>query len=176
MPDRQPVRQTMAIDTAIGKLLIVSDHGEIVRVTWLEPGAEPEAPGPATPLLQEAARQLAAYADGACQVFDLPVRLTGSPFQQAVWEQMRAIPYGETKTYGELAANLVSSPRAVGRACGANPVPIIVPCHRVMGQSGKLTGFSGGRGVTTKAHLLELERRHYASPGGGLPLFASLPA
>ena len=86
---------------------------------------------------------------------------------------MRLIPYGETKTYGELATAIASSTRAVGRACGANPVPVVVPCHRVLGQSRKLTGLSGGDGVATKAMLLNLERRHNRQQLDNLPLFSA---
>ncbi len=165
-------RHAIRAETAIGALLIVSNGDALTRITWVSPGKGDlpnEAP---TPLLREAARQLAAYANGDLQAFDLPVKAHGSSHEQAVWHQMRLIPYGETKTYGDLAAAISSSPRAVGRACGANPVPVVVPCHRVMGQSGKLTGFSGGDGVATKAMLLDLERRHSTQQLEGLPLFA----
>lgn len=172
MSGHPPVRHTMRAETAIGVLLLVSEGEALTRITWIAPGATVlpnEAP---TPLLREAARQLAAYATGGLQAFDLPVKAGGSPHEQAVWHQMCLIPYGKTKTYGELANAISSSPRAVGRACGANPIPIVVPCHRVMGQSGKLTGFSGGEGVATKVLLLDLERRHNDRQLDGLPLFA----
>lgn len=172
MSGHPPLRHAMRAETAIGTLLLVSEGDALTRITWIAPGATAlpnEAP---TPFLREAARQLAAYAVGGLQAFDLPVKAEGSPHEQAVWRQMRLIPYGKTKTYGELADAISSSPRAVGRACGANPVPIVVPCHRVMGQSGKLTGFSGGEGVATKALLLDLERRHNSRQLDELPLFA----
>lgn len=168
------MRHAMTLSTEVGDLLVAAEDGGIVRVAWIGPGEAPSLPAePPTPLLAEAARQLSAYAAGALQCFDLPVAAAGSPHQQAVWQQMRRIPYGETRTYGALAEAIGSSPRAVGQACGANPVPIIVPCHRVMGSSGRLTGFSGGSGVDTKAMLLALERRHRKPDEDELPLFSA---
>lgn len=110
-----------------------------------------------TPLLQEACRQLRAYADGRLEQFDLPLKLTGSAFQQSVCAVMRDIPFGETLTYGDIAKQLGAPAQAVGGACGGNPIPIIVPCHRVMGAKG-LTGFSGAGGVETKVALLRHEK------------------
>jgi methylated-DNA-[protein]-cysteine S-methyltransferase len=104
-------------------------------------------------------RQLLAYFDRSRTTFDLPLAPAGgSPFERAVWEAMRAIPYGETWTYGDLAARLGGVARAVGGACGRNPIPIVIPCHRVLGAGGKLVGFSGGSGIDSKARLLDLER------------------
>ena len=103
------------------------------------------------------AKALQSYFAGAGGAFTLPLKLAGTPFQQRVWAALQAIPYGQTVTYGQLAQQLGSSPRAVGGAVGANPVPIVVPCHRVMGASGALTGFSGGSGVATKVQLLQIE-------------------
>lgn len=102
---------------------------------------------PDDPVLQAAAMQLEAYAAGRSESFDVPLRMEGSEFQRAVWEALRDIPYGATTTYGALAARLGRSgraARAVGAAVGANPVGIIVPCHRVIGADGSLTGFAGG--------------------------------
>lgn len=117
----------------------------------------PPTPGE-TPLLQEAAAQLAAYFDRRLCAFDLPLDLRGTPFQRAVWDELRHIPYGHTLTYGEIALE-VASPRgaqAVGRAIGANPVSIIVPCHRVLGHDGSLTGYAFGLDI--KSALLQLEQ------------------
>lgn len=111
-----------------------------------------------TPLLTEAAAQLAAYFDRRLRAFDLPLDLRGTPFQRAVWDELRHIPYGQTLTYGEIALE-VASPRgaqAVGRAVGANPVSIIVPCHRVLGHDGDLTGYAFG--LDRKSALLQLEQ------------------
>ncbi|KAA6211197.1 methylated-DNA--[protein]-cysteine S-methyltransferase [Streptomyces filamentosus] len=105
----------------------------------------------------EAIRQLDAYFDGELTEFDLPLHLEGTPFQLRVWEQLRRIPYGETRTYGELAEALGSpgASRAVGLANGKNPVGVIVPCHRVIGSGGSLTGYGGG--LDRKRRLLAFE-------------------
>ena len=112
-----------------------------------------------TPLLSEAARQLGEYFEGRRKHFDLPLSLHGTPFQRSCWEALRRIPYGETRSYGDIA-RAVGSPRgfrAVGMANNRNPVAIIVPCHRVIGTDGKLTGFGGGLDV--KAFLLAHEAK-----------------
>ena len=102
-------------------------------------------------------RALDAYFRGESRRFDIPCALSGSPFELRVWEALRAIPYGETRTYGSIAAELGTSARAVGGACGRNPISIVVPCHRVVGRDGALTGYGGG--LAAKRFLLELERR-----------------
>ncbi|SFK54689.1 methylated-DNA--[protein]-cysteine S-methyltransferase [Cellulomonas sp. KH9] len=113
------------------------------------------------PVLHEAARQLAEYLAGARRDFDLPLRYRGSTFRQRVWDGLRAVPYGTTTTYGALATAIGLDPRtasrAVGAANGANHLPIVVPCHRVIGADGGLTGFSGG--LDRKRALLALEAR-----------------
>lgn len=85
------------------------------------------------------------------------MRTAGTPLEEGVWREMLDIPYGQTRTYGDLARNLDSNARLVGTACGRNAVPIIVPCHRVVGSDGRMTGFSGGEGIETKRALLTLE-------------------
>jgi methylated-DNA-[protein]-cysteine S-methyltransferase len=116
----------------------------------------PERPDQSPPL-DEARRQLEAYFAGELREFDLPLAPEGSEFQLRVWEQLRAIPYGETISYGELARRVgdPAAARAVGLANGRNPLPVIVPCHRVIGADGSLTGFGGG--LERKRRLLELE-------------------
>ena len=146
------VMTMITVQTRFGKLSVVEDDGAIVRLDWS--GADD---GPATPLLNEAAAQLRAYDQGRLQVFDLPLRVKGSDFQRAVCNAMRAIPFGDTRTYGEIASALGQSAQAVGGACGGNPIPVIIPCHRVLGADGKLTGFSGAGGVETKVALLRHE-------------------
>ena len=136
----------------LGPLTICEEGGHIVRLGWDD--ARDEAP---TPLLREAARQLGAYFAGELTRFDLPLKPGGSDFGRRVWRAMSAIPYGETATYGALARELGSSARAVGRACGANPIPVIVPCHRVVARGGGSGGYSGRGGLQTKNFLLELE-------------------
>ena len=107
---------------------------------------------------QAALAQLAEYFAGRRRSFDLPLDRRGTPFQLAVWDAVAAIPYGETRSYGELARALgrPAASRAVGAANGANPLPIVIPCHRVVGATGRLTGYAGG--LATKRLLLELER------------------
>lgn len=111
------------------------------------------------PLLAEAGRQLLAYLEGRLQAFDLPLSIHGTPFQLQVWRELQTIPYGHTRSYGELAANIGgrNKARAVGGAAHANPLAIVIPCHRLIGASGHLTGFGGG--LPMKQALLELEQR-----------------
>jgi len=109
------------------------------------------------PVLKEATRQLERYFARKLQRFELPLAARGTDFQKSVWKMMSEIPYGETATYGGMATALGSGPRAVGMACGRNPIPVIVPCHRVLGSGGKEGGFSGGQGLPTKRKLLALE-------------------
>lgn len=114
---------------------------------------------PQTPLLRECVRQLNAYFEGSLTRFDLPLHLIGTPFRQRVWEALLTIPYGETRSYGELAAMVGNgkASRAVGGANHHNPVSIVVPCHRVIGADGSLTGYGGG--LDMKKWLLEHERK-----------------
>lgn len=110
-----------------------------------------------SPLLQEAKRQLDLYFDGELTQFDLPLSPMGTKHQEKVWRAMMEIPYGETATYGELAKEIGSSSQAVGTACGRNPIPILVPCHRIVGSHGNFGGYSGDGGLYTKRALLVLE-------------------
>ena len=144
---------SLSISSPVGQLTVEADHHAIVAVRW---GDDPS--GEPTPLLKEAARQLDAYFAGRLARFDLPLSAAGTPFEKAVWAAMCAIPYGETRTYGDLAHSVDSGPRAIGRACGRNPIPIVVPCHRVLARGG-LGGYSGGAGLPTKQFLLGLESR-----------------
>jgi methylated-DNA-[protein]-cysteine S-methyltransferase len=139
--------------TPLGDLTLSEQDGAIVALDWGR--GRDQSP---TPLLSRAATALHAYFDGAPDPFaDLPLNPAGTAFQRRVWAAMQAIPRGLTRRYGDLARDLHSSPRAVGTACGANPIPIIIPCHRVTGASG-LGGYSGGDGPATKRYLLGLER------------------
>lgn len=112
------------------------------------------------PLLNQLERELNEYFQGTRRTFDLPVRLMGTQFQTMVWNALRQIPYGETRTYGEIAAAIgcPRASRAVGAACGKNRVLLLVPCHRVIGKNGSLTGFSAEGGIETKQLLLRLEQ------------------
>lgn len=124
----------------------------LAKVVRLDP-----APDPDPRVVARLRDQLEAYAAGRRTTFELPVRLHGSPFEQRVWAELQRIPFGETRSYGQLAAALggANLSRAVGRANGANPVSILVPCHRVIGANGTLTGYAGGLGM--KERLLRLE-------------------
>ncbi|HEX9703568.1 MAG TPA: methylated-DNA--[protein]-cysteine S-methyltransferase [Rhodospirillales bacterium] len=136
----------------LGPLTVFEESGAIVALEWGRAGRSNP-----TPLLHEARAQLDAYFDGRLQDFDLPLRPQGTPFQQAVWGHMRRIPYGQVRTYGDLAKAMHSAARAVGGASGRNPIAIVIPCHRVVGAGGRMTGYSGGQGVATKQALLRLE-------------------
>lgn len=142
----------LSFHSPVGDLTLSEEDGRIVALDW---GWARDQTN--TPLLDKAQAQVLAYLDGQRQSFDLPLEPFGTPFQKKVWQAMRAIPYGKTKSYGELAAALKTSPRAVGTACGRNPIPLIIPCHRVLGANGALGGYSGDGGTGTKKRLLNLE-------------------
>ena len=143
---------TKTITTPIGELTIHSDGTAITRISFGDSGSNNTSP-----LLEECEKQLNEYFDGTRKDFDLPLSPNGTDFQKQVWAACTAIPYGETRTYGELATQLgqPNAARAVGAALGANPTWVVMPCHRVLGASGKLTGFAGGLDV--KQWLLEHE-------------------
>lgn len=148
----------------VGDLRLVEHDGAIVAIEFspFRPPADGRPLGARAdddPLLVEARRQLESYFAGDLTDFDLPLAPVGTDFQQRVWEQLRAIGYGDTASYGEIAGRLGmtnAASRAVGLANGRNPIPIVVPCHRVIGANGTLTGYAGG--VERKQALLELEQ------------------
>jgi methylated-DNA-[protein]-cysteine S-methyltransferase len=140
-----------SMHSPIGDLTITSEDGALVALDW--GWARDQASGA---LLDEAKAQLEAYFDGARQTFDLPLAPAGTAFQQRVWQLMAAIPCGGTRSYGAMARDLESAARAVGMACGANPIPVIIPCHRVLAVNG-MGGYSGEGGLKTKIALLRLE-------------------
>ncbi len=142
----------LSFASPLGRLTLFEEGGAITALIWGGKSA-----GKASPLLQAAKRQLDAYFAGQRQSFDLPLAPDGSPSERRVWALMARIPYGETRSYGQLAKALKLSPRAVGRACARNPLPILLPCHRVTGAEGELGGYSGEGGVETKRRLLLLE-------------------
>jgi len=142
---------SLLIDSPVGKLRITEVDGAITALGW---GGQAE--GGQTALLETARRQIDDYFAGRHSTFDLPLRVDGSSFQRAVCDEMLAIPFGETVTYGDIAARLGASPQAVGTACGANPIPLIIPCHRVLGTR-SLGGYSGAGGIETKVALLRHE-------------------
>lgn len=142
----------LAFNSPIGPLTVFEEDGAIVAVEW---GWPPESEE--TPLLLRARDQLEAYFDGRLKAFDLPLAPHGTAFQRKVWAALARIPFGEVRTYGDLAADLGTAPRALGGACGRNPIPVIVPCHRVLAADRSLGGYSGMDGVETKRFLLKLE-------------------
>jgi methylated-DNA-[protein]-cysteine S-methyltransferase len=149
------------IDSPVGRLRLIAD-GDLLVSIWFENGRDAArgAPGlanEASPVLELARTQLEEYFAGRRREFDLPLDPRGTEFQRRVWQQLLLIPYGETTSYGALARELGDhqASRAVGLANGSNPIPIVIPCHRVIGADGSLTGFGGG--LPIKVALLELE-------------------
>ena len=151
------------IDSPVGRLKLIASADGLAAILWendrpgrvrLDAGAEDDR----HPVLVETERQLAEYFAGRRKEFTVALDLAGTPFQRKVWHALLTIPFGETRTYAQVARQIgsASAVRAVGAANGRNPVSIITPCHRVIGSTGKLTGFAGG--LETKAHLLALER------------------
>ena len=155
-----PVKHHTVIDSPYGPLTLVADDGILCGLYMTEQRHRPpeESFGARDEtLFAEAEEQLEAYFSGDLKEFTLELHLNGTPFQRTVWDQLREIPYGETRSYGELAAALgnPSASRAVGLANGRNPIGIIVPCHRVVGANGSLTGYGGG--LDRKQRLLDFE-------------------
>lgn len=146
------VMAQVSLNTRFGPLCIHEEDGAIVGVTWGH-AAQPEP----TELLRRACDQIRAYEAGELETFDLPLDVRGNILVRAVCGEISKIPFGETRTYGGIAERVNASAQAVGQACGSNPIPVIIPCHRVMGANGRLTGFSGGGGVETKVALLRHE-------------------
>ncbi|OKL49078.1 hypothetical protein BSR29_04400 [Boudabousia liubingyangii] len=149
------------ISTRIGELTVVANSEAITGVYF--PGHEPVGQigalvGPTSPLFMDFSEQVSDFLAGRREDFTIPFELPkSSEFNEAVWQRLTKIPYGKTTTYGNLAAELGgrNQARAVGRAVGANPLALIIPCHRVLGSDGKLTGYAGG--IEAKAYLLQLE-------------------
>ena len=136
--------------TTFGWISVTEEDGAITALGWRQAGVDD------TTLLLEAERQLTAYFDNRLQIFDLPLRPAGDVLQQSVAAAMRAIPWGRTREYGEIARELGAPPQAIGQACGRNTIPVIIPCHRVVGATG-LGGFSAPGGIETKVALLRHE-------------------
>ncbi len=154
------------IDSPLGRIELTSDGEAITFLTIEGTPTSPHGrlqhggkPGNPDKIIKQATKELNEYFAGKRKNFDVPVKLVGTEFQQAIWHELVNIPYGEHASYGQLAkgAGKPQAARAVGGAVGANPVPIIVPCHRILAGNDKLTGYSGGAGIPTKIKLLELE-------------------
>ena len=150
------------MDSPVGRLRLIA-RGAALTGIWFEHGRDARKGDPAlvpgtSPVLERTKQQLVEYFRGERQEFDLPLAPSGTEFQRRVWQRLLAIEYGATTTYGALAQELgdPNASRAVGLANGSNPIPIIIPCHRVIGANGALTGFGGG--LPVKSALLALER------------------
>ena len=159
-----PLIERATLDTEIGPIVVAAEGDRIVSLRIERRPMRPESAHHHS-AISSAIDQLREYFSGARTDFTVPFTTQGTAFQQAVWRELQSIPYGETLTYGELAERVgkPGSARAVGGAVGANPIPIIIPCHRVMGTSGAITGYSAGEGIPTKKALLDLEGISYRS-------------
>lgn len=156
----QPERFDASVAAPFGAVRVVSQGGRLVGIEFLPPGAPLGEPVDA--LAREACRQIAAYLRDPRFRFELPLDVRGSVHRQRVWTAIAAIPTGTTRSYGEIARDIGSSPRAVGAACGANPFPLVIPCHRVVAASGAIGGFMNatrGFPLGVKLWLLDHERR-----------------
>jgi len=141
----------LSLHTPVGDITVFEEDGAIVSVDW--GWVQQQTP---TALLERARDQLQAYFDGDLRQFDLPLAPAGTPYRRAVWDALCAIPYGETRSYQQIAKTAGGSARSVGQANGHNPIPLIIPCHRVVATT-NLGGYSGGDGLDTKRWLLALE-------------------
>lgn len=163
-----PPRALRRLDSPIGRIEIVGDGSSVVALSIERDGRLPweQLPESSDPILERAAAQLEEYFAGERHDFDLPVSLAGTAFQLAIWEQLVSLEWGEVVSYGELglATGRATAGRAVGGAVGANPVPIIVPCHRVLASDGRITGYSAGAGIPTKSWLLAHEGIAHTAP------------
>jgi methylated-DNA-[protein]-cysteine S-methyltransferase len=168
------------IGSPVGPLTLVASHAGLAAILWKDDNPRRVRLGnvaedATNPILLETERQLGEYFAGQRKVFTVKLDFAGTHFQRRVWEALLTIPYGETRSYGDIARQIGSpaAVRAVGAANGRNPISIIAPCHRVVGSTGKLTGFAGG--LRTKARLLEFEGHKGGSPLGWLRCWALGP-
>jgi methylated-DNA-[protein]-cysteine S-methyltransferase len=145
------------LDTPIGRLCLLSNGAQLVKIEFEGSYSTNDALELSDAVLAACAAQLTAYFAGKRRRFELPLAAQGTPFQQSVWDALADIPYGELRSYRDIARGIgnPAAVRAVGAANGRNPLPIVVPCHRVIGSNGTLTGFAGG--LEVKKYLLELE-------------------
>ena len=142
----------ITVKSPLGPLTVFERSGKIIALDYGRAGRDSP-----TPLLRAAAQQLEAYFSGALKVFDLPLAPAGTTFQQSVWKGMLRIPYGRTCSYADMARELDSGPRAIGGACARNPLPVIIPCHRVLASGQRIGGYGSPGGLETKRFLLQLE-------------------
>ena len=143
----------LPLETPLGWMTLTEEDGRLTALAW----SGKRASGESTSLLLEAKRQLLQYFAGQRREFDLPLEPAGSPFERRAWALMLEIRYGATRSYGDLARDLGAMPQDIGQACGRNPLPVLIPCHRVLAAEGRLGGYSGGKGAETKRRLLVLE-------------------
>jgi methylated-DNA-[protein]-cysteine S-methyltransferase len=151
----------LRVDSPVGKIQLTGDEESVTSLT-IEgrfSGAFDDVPDRSTAVLERAAAQLAEYFAGTRATFDVPVRLDGTEFQRAVWRELATIEFGDVLSYGDIgrATGRPAAGRAVGGAVGANPVPILIPCHRVLATNRQITGYSAGQGIPTKVWLLDHE-------------------
>jgi methylated-DNA-[protein]-cysteine S-methyltransferase len=149
------------VNSPIGRLEITALNDKIVGLEIERAGRLPRESSPekGSTVLRQATKQLAEYFAGKRRTFDLPLSLGGTEFQNSVWNTLMTIPFGDVRSYGDvgMSTGRATAGRAVGGAVGANPIPIIVPCHRVLASDGRITGYSGGNGIPTKVWLLDHE-------------------
>jgi len=145
---------SLSFQSPLGPMTLTEINGSVTSLEWQWSKVQEQ-----TGLLDLARDQMADYFDGRLTGFSLPLEPLGTPFQHRVWRAISNIPYGEVRSYGQLAKTLKTGPRAVGTACARNPLPVLIPCHRVVGANGALTGYSGAGGLDSKDFLLDLEGR-----------------
>lgn len=178
MPKTTAPQFLRRMDSPLGRLELASDGKSITSLTIECKGHLPneEQDERSNRVLERAVKQLTEYFAGKRRTFNLPISPVGTEFQNQVWSGLATIPWGEAWSYGELGATTgrATAGRAVGGAVGSNPLPIIIPCHRVLGSDGKITGYSGGNGVPTKAWLLEHEGIPYRLPNASPAALALL--
>ncbi len=150
----------ITLDTPIGRLLVGIEGSKVTSIAITDEN-HPRSPIPSKEFEKQIAKELEEYFNGERREFSFPIKPKGSPFQMAVWKELQQIPYGSTATYGEIAARIGNpkASRAVGMACNRNPILVAVPCHRVVGGNGKLTGFAAG--TDKKEFLLKLENSKF---------------
>ena len=157
MPER------FTIESPVGLITIETDDERVSALTIADPSATASAGSPPNPVLARTRDQLREYFAGERRHFDVPLEIKGTAFQEKVWRALEDIPFGQTTSYQELAERVGAqkAARAVGGAVGANPIPIVIPCHRVLSSQSALTGYSAGGGIETKKRLLDLEGISY---------------
>lgn len=160
-PPTTPRVGLLTIDSPLGRIALQSEGSAVTRLEIATDGvlSTDGLPDSPTTVLTRAASQLAEYFSGKRKDFTVPVSVTGTPFQEAIWKQLSEIPFGAVRGYGELgrATGRPTAGRAVGGAVGANPVPLLIPCHRVLASDARITGYSAGNGIPTKVWLLDHE-------------------